>query len=93
MAHLSQYLPQNIDEHKSMLFKSLIDSPLSTDTFKIGDKVRIKDSETNEIWEIHKFIAHPSQKLAAILIQNDCLDASCLPASSVVALLEKLIFV
>ncbi|HEO1499517.1 TPA: hypothetical protein VAI08_003302, partial [Legionella pneumophila] len=49
--------------------------------------------EAKEIWEIHKFISHLSQKPAAILVQKDDHDASYLPVSTITALLEQLILI
>ncbi|HAV1147097.1 TPA: hypothetical protein JGR43_002023 [Legionella pneumophila] len=93
MPRINELLPQEKEELKSIYNRTRLESLLTTDTFKIGDKAYIRDAEAKEIWEIHKFISHLSQKPAAILVQKDDHDASYLPVSTITALLEQLILI
>jgi hypothetical protein len=100
MSHISQFLPKNYNETKDLCFNMQNEHFLTTDTFKVGDKVYIRDAEDQEIWEICKFISHhPSKKPAVILLldEKEICDSNDIQLqfapSSVCAFLDQLILI
>lgn len=97
MPLIGKLLPKNLDEYQDLKRNALFETLVTTDTFKVGDKVFIRDSEIQEVWVIHRFISHhPSQRPAAILIQDDSKaldkDLGALTATTIWCFIDELTF-
>ncbi|ERH41457.1 TPA: hypothetical protein SLD83_001680 [Legionella pneumophila] len=64
MAHISKFLPQSIEEA----------SKITTDPFKIGDRVYFVNDQTNETWTIVNFSLSSIDKKPVAILRSDTFD-------------------